>query len=101
GIGIGLGVKATGDRKTALDGCVDAGSGDFLCSAASEDALAARKTSALVADIGFVVAGAAAIGVAALVGVKAAKKKKGQESASRLSPYAGRQGAGLVFMRRF
>lgn len=103
GVGIGLGVKASNDRKVALDGCVESSSGDFLCSAASEDALAARKTSALVADVGFAVAGAAAIGVAVLVGVKAAKKNKGKETARapRFSPYAGRQGAGLVFQTRF
>lgn len=102
GLGVGLGVKASNDRKDALAGCVDAGSGKYLCSDESSDALAARKTSALVADIGFVVAGVAAIGVATLVGIKAAKKKKpADESAARISPYAGRQGAGLVFTRRF
>ncbi|MEZ4448244.1 MAG: tetratricopeptide repeat protein [Nannocystaceae bacterium] len=101
GLGVGLGVKASNDRKDALDGCVDAGSGRYLCSDTSSDALAARKTSALVADIGFVVAGVAAVGVATLVGIKASKKKKSDASAARVSPYAGRGGAGLVFTGRF
>ncbi len=104
GIGVGFGVKANNERKTALDGCVDLGS-EFLCSAASQDALDSRKTSALIADIGFVVAGAATIGVITAIAVKAGKKKGRKADVasrrSRFSPYASGRGAGFVLSGRF
>lgn len=104
GIGVGFGVKANNERKTALDGCVDLGS-EFLCSAASQDALDSRKTSALIADIGFVVAGAATIGVITAIAVKAGKNKGRKADVasrrSRFSPYASGRGAGFVLSGRF
>ncbi len=104
GIGVGFGVKANNERKTALDGCVDLGS-EFLCSAASQDALDSRRTSALIADIGFVVAGAATIGVITAIAVKAGKRKGRKADVasrrSRFSPYASGRGAGFVLSGRF
>ena len=104
GIGIGFGVKANNERQTALDNCVDQG-GSYLCSDAAQAALDQRKTSALVADIGFVIAGAAAIGVVSAIAIKASQRKKGSDALarrrSRLSPYASGQGAGFVLTGRF
>jgi hypothetical protein len=99
GLGIGFGVKASGEKKKALDGCTDAG-GSLFCSEASQDALAKRKTSALIADIGFAVAGAAAIGLVTVLVLKATRKNKSNQRAS-LAPYAGPRGSGLVFNLRF
>ncbi len=104
GLGIGFGVKANKERDKALLGCIDQ-DGKFLCETASQDALASRRTSALIADVGFAVAGAAAIGVIAVIAI-AAKKRKAPKSdgvtARRvLSPYASGQGAGLVLRGRF
>ncbi len=104
GIGVGFGVKANNERKTALDGCVDLGS-EYLCSAASQSALDSRQTSALIADIGFVVAGAATIGVITAIAVKAGKRKGRKADVAsrrgRLSPYASGRGAGFVLSGRF
>lgn len=99
GLGIGFGVKASGEKQKALDGCMDSG-GSLFCSDASQDALAKRKTSALVADIGFAVAGAAAIGLITVLVLKATRKNKSNQRAS-LAPYAGPRSSGLVFNLRF
>lgn len=104
GIGIGFGVKANKERDQALLGCIDQG-GTFLCETSSQDALAARRTSALIADLGFAVAGAATIGVIAVIAIAAKKRKapKSDDAAARrvLSPYASGQGAGLILRGRF
>jgi len=104
GVGVGFGVKANNERKTALGDCVDLGS-EYLCSAASQDALDSRKTSALIADIGFAVAGAATIGVITAIAVKAGKRKGRKADMasrrSRFSPYASGRGAGFVLSGRF
>ncbi len=93
GLGVGFGARATAQKKQALDDCMDAGDGRF-CGVASQQALDGRKTSALVADIGFAVAGAAAIGLIAVIAVKASKKKSQQRA--QLAPYAGPRGAGVT-----
>jgi len=104
GLGVGFGVKANNERKAALDDCVEHGS-EFLCSVASQDALDSRKTSALIADIGFVVAGAATIGLITAITVKAVKRKGRKADVasrrSRFSPYASGRGAGFVLSGRF
>ncbi len=104
GLGIGFGLKANKDREKALQGCVE-GDGTFLCQNSSQDALAARRTSAIVADVGFAVAGAAAIGVIAVVAIAAKKRKapKSDDVANRrtFAPYASGQGAGFVLRGRF
>jgi tetratricopeptide (TPR) repeat protein len=107
GIGIGFGVKANNERQTALDNCVEQGGG-YLCSDAAQAALDQRKSSALVADIGFVIAGAAAIGVVSAIAIKASQRKKRGSAddaiarrRSRLTPYASGRGAGFVLTGRF
>ncbi len=101
GLGVGFGLKATGQKKDALDQCMDAGDGRF-CSDAGQSALDGRKTSALIADIGFAVAGAAAIGLVTVLVLKATKKNKGNaEQKAQLAPYAGPRGAGLTLGLRF
>jgi tetratricopeptide (TPR) repeat protein len=99
GVGVGMGVKALGEQRDAEEGCMTGDAGE-LCSVASQDALDKRKTSALVADIGFAVAGAAAIALIAVVAVKASKKKRSQQRA-QLAPYATPRGGGLGFSFRF
>lgn len=99
GLLVGFGVKANGQKKDALDQCMDAGEGRF-CSAAGQDALDGRKTSALIADIGVAVAAASAIGLVTVVALKARKQKPADQRA-RLAPYAGPRGAGLHFNLRF
>jgi len=99
GIGIGFGATAAKQKQSALDGCADAG-GTLYCSAASEDYLAKRKLNALVADIGFAVAGAAAIGLITVVALKATRKNKAEGRAS-LAPYASPRSAGMTFSLRF
>ncbi|MCA9635574.1 MAG: hypothetical protein KC420_06005 [Myxococcales bacterium] len=103
GLGIGFGVKANNERKTALENCVESGN-DYLCSVNANDALKSRRTSALIADIGFVIGGAAAVGVITAIAVKAAQRKgKTDETARRrqLTPWASKSGAGLVWTARF
>jgi hypothetical protein len=87
GLGAGFGIKASGEKKQALEGCMNAGDGALLCSDASEAALDKRKTSALIADVGFIVGGIAA---AALIGVIVAKSMKKKSKASSPTPRARR-----------
>jgi len=100
GLGLGFGIKASGEKKTAVDGCMKTGDGALLCSDASQAALDKRKTSALIADIGFAVAGVAAIGLVTVLVLKATRSDKSQQRA-QLAPYAGPRGAGMVFNFRF
>lgn len=101
GLGLGFGLKASGEKKTALDGCMNGVSGDLFCSAGSQDALDKRKTSALVADIGFVVAGVAAIGLITVLALKATRRGKASPQRAQLVPHAGPRGAGLTLGVRF
>lgn len=101
GLGLGFGIKASGEKKDALAGCMSADSGALLCSDASQSALDKRKTSALIADVGFAVAGAAAIALIAVIVVKAMKKPKTPPARAQLAPYANPRGAGLGFSFRF
>ncbi|MBL9104638.1 MAG: hypothetical protein JNL82_27080 [Myxococcales bacterium] len=101
GLGIGFGVKASGEKKQALDGCMNAADGALLCSDASQSALDKRKTSALIADVGFAVAGAAAIALVAVLVVKSTRKQKAASSRAMLTPYANQRGGGLGFSFRF
>ncbi len=100
GLGVGFGIKANGEKKTALDGCMDGANDALFCSTASQDALDKRKTSALVADIGFAVAGAAAIGLITVIALKAVRKNRSSQRA-QLVPHAGPRGAGLTLGVRF
>ena len=97
GLGAGMGVKALKDRDRAMEHCSEQG-GATICNSQGEDALSARRTSALVADIGFVVAGVAAAGLITVVALKA-KKKRASDTA--LAPFGGRGAAGLVLTGRF
>ncbi len=99
GLGVGFGVTAMKQKQSALDGCADNG-GTLYCSAVSEDFLAKRKLNALVADIGFAVAGAAAIGLITVLVLKANRKNKTQGRAG-LAPYGGPRGAGMTFSLKF
>ena len=101
GLGIGFGVKASGERKQALEGCSRTDNGTQLCSDASQAALDKRKTSALIADVGFAVAGAAAIALVAVLVVKSMKKSKDPAPRAMVAPYANPRGAGLGFSFRF
>ena len=98
GLGVGFGVKASGEKNKALDGCSDSG-GTLFCSDASNDSLDKRKTSALIADIGFAVAGVAAIGLITVLVLKARKGKSDQRA--QLAPTFGPRGAGASFSLRF
>lgn len=98
GLGLGFGIKANNEKKEALAGCQSDG-GVLLCSEDSQGALDKRRTSALIADIGFAVAGAAAIALIAVIAVKASKKKTQQRA--QLTPYANPRGGGLGFTVRF
>ncbi len=100
GLGVGFGIKASGEKQTAVDGCMPNSDGARLCSEASQAALAKRKTSALVADIGFAVAGAAAIGLVTVLVLKATRRDRSQQRA-QLAPYAGPRGAGVTLGVRF
>lgn len=101
GLGIGFGVKASGEKKQALDGCASTDDGTLLCSDASQAALDKRKTSALIADVGFAVAGAAAIALVAVIVAKSMKKQKTETARAQVVPYANPRGAGLGFSFRF
>ena len=98
GIGFGFGATASKQKQGALDGCSDAG-GTLYCADDSKDFLAKRKLNALVADIGFAVAGAAAIGLVTVLVLKARKNKA--QSRAQLAPYAGPRGAGMTLNIRF
>ncbi len=100
GLGVGLGVKALKDRDRAMENCSTQG-GATICNSLAEDALAARKTSALVSDLGFVVAGVAAAGLITVVALKAGKRKQESPPNTALAPFAGRGAAGLVLTGRF
>ena len=99
GLGIGFGVTAMKQKQDALDGCSNTG-GTLYCSTVSEDFLAKRKLNALVADIGFAVAGVAAIGLITVLVLKASRKNKTQGRAG-LAPYGGPRGAGMTFSLKF
>lgn len=98
GLGVGFGAKASGEKKKALDGCSDNG-GTLFCSEDSSDLLAKRKTSALIADIGFAVAGVAAVGLITVLVLKARKGKSSQRA--MLAPTFSPRGAGASFSLRF
>lgn len=98
GLGVGFGVSAQKQSSEAKDFCQPAGDTTF-CTVDAEDALAKQKSRALIADISFAVAGAAAIAVIALVAVKATKKKNEQRAS--LSPYFGPRSAGVSLGLRF
>ncbi len=98
GLGVGFGVSAEKQSKEAQQFCQPAGATTF-CTVDAEDALAKQKSRALIADISFGVAGAAAIAVIALVAVKATKKKTEQRAS--LSPYFSPRGAGVSLGLRF
>ena len=98
GLGVGFGAKASGEKKKALDGCASNG-GPLFCSDAASDSLDKRKTSALIADIGFAVAGVAAIGLITVLVLKAKKGKT--EQRAMLAPTFGSRGAGASFSLRF
>ena len=85
GLGIGFGATAAKQKQSALDGCSNV-DGDLYCSNVSEDFLAKRKLNALVADISFAVAGAAAIGLVTVLVLKARKNKA--QSRAQLAPHA-------------
>jgi tetratricopeptide (TPR) repeat protein len=102
GLGVGFGIKASGEKKQALEGCMETVGGTLLCSDASQSALDKRKTSALIADVGFVVAGVAAAALIAVVVAKIVKKNKAAPAArAQLVPYANPRGGGLGFSFRF
>ena len=98
GLGAGFGIKASGEKKDALAGCQSA-DGTLFCSEASNDALGKRKTSALIADIGFAVAGVAAVGLITVLVLKARKNKSQQRA--HVAPTFGPRGAGVTLGVRF
>jgi tetratricopeptide (TPR) repeat protein len=98
GLGVGFGAKASGEKNKALDGCSSTG-GTLFCSDAASDSLDKRKTSALIADIGFAVAGVAAIGLITVLVLKAKKGKT--EQRAQLVPTFGPRGGGASFQLRF
>lgn len=99
GLGVGFGVAALQQKNDALDGCsrVD---GTLYCSAVSEGLLAARTRNALIADIGFGIAGAAAIGLITVLALKATRNKK-RSSRAQLAPYGGPRGGGVSLSLQF
>ncbi|MBA3548419.1 MAG: hypothetical protein H0T76_18205 [Nannocystis sp.] len=99
GLGVGFGVKASGEKKKALEGCESGADGALFCSDASNDALGKRKTSALIADIGFAVAGVAAVGLITVLVLKARKNKSQQRA--MVAPTFGPRGAGVTLGLRF
>lgn len=102
GLGAGFGIKASGEKKQALEGCMRTDGGTLLCSDASQAALDKRKTSALVADIGFIVGGVAAAALIGVIVAKAMKKSKTSTTArAQVMPYANQRGGGLGFSFRF
>ena len=98
GLGVGFGAKASGEKKQALEGCSSDG-GPLFCSDAAKDSLDKRKTSALIADIGFAVAGVAAIGLITVLVLKAKKGKT--EQRAMLAPTFGPRGGGASLSLRF
>ena len=62
-------MTASQQKKDALDGCALSGDTRY-CSAISSDFLEKRKLNALVADIGFAVAGAAAIALITVIALE-------------------------------
>ena len=99
GLGVGFGIKASGEKTKALDGCEGGAAGTLFCSDASGDALGKRKTSALIADIGFAVAGVAAVGLITVLVLKARKGKSQQRA--MVAPTFNHRGAGVSFNLRF
>lgn len=98
GAGIGFGVAAQKQSAEAKKFC-EAANGTTFCTIEAEDALSKQKTRALIADISFGVAAAAAIGVIAVVAVKSSRKKSEQRAS--LAPTFGPRGAGVTFGLRF
>ncbi len=106
GVGIGFGVKALSTKRAALDSCMMAGD-RLLCSDTSSALIDSRRTQALVADIGFAVAGAAAIGLITVIAIKATRKQKSSKQRARLdsqrvpqlaphvAPHVGPRGGGV------
>ncbi len=104
GLGAGFGIKASGEKKQALEGCMNAADGTLLCSDASQSALDKRKTSALIADVGFIVGGVAAAALIGVIVAKAMKKSKASATTparAQVVPYANPRGGGLGFSFRF
>ena len=99
GLGVGFGAKASGEKKKALDNCADT-EGTLFCSQDSSDLLAKRKTSALLADVGFAVAGLAAVGLITVLVLKARKGKSASQRAM-FAPTFSPRGAGGAFTLRF
>jgi len=98
GLGIGMGIRANNKKNAALDNCV-AGEMGTVCSADAADDIDARRTSALVSDIGFVVGGVATAATIVVTVLRAKRLKKNRAQA--LAPYAGPKSAGLVWTGHF
>jgi len=99
GVGIGMGIRANNKKNAALDNCVDGELGT-LCSGDASTDLDARRTSALVSDIGFVIGGVATAATI-VVTVLRAKRIKKQQQAQALTPYAGPKSAGVMWTGHF
>ena len=99
GLGVGFGVAASQQKNEALDGCSKAGD-ELYCSAVSKGLLDARKRNALVADIGFAIAGAAAIGLITVLVLKATRRHK-TAGRAQLAPYGGPRGGGVALSLKF
>ncbi len=98
GLGIGMGIRANNKKDAALGNCY---MGDAtLCADTASDDLDARRTSAIVSDVGFVIGGVATVGVIVVTALRAKKIKESQRKQA-LTPYAGPRAAGLLWTTRF
>lgn len=97
GVGIGFGATSLQASRSGREGCTEAGDA-LYCQSTSGPELQRSRTLALVSDISFAVAGAAAVGAIVVLVLHARRKKAGQLA---VAPMTWPGGAGMTLARRF
>lgn len=100
GLGIGFGVSAQKQRDEALKSCSGAPGGATFCLDEAQPALDRQRSRAIGADVSFIVAGAATVGLLAVIIAKVVKKNRAEQRAS-VAPSFGPRGAGVSLGLRF
>lgn len=100
GLGIGFGVGAQKQRDEALKSCSESPDGATFCLDEAQPALDRQRSRAIGADVSFIVAGAATVGLLAVIIAKVVTKNRAEQRAS-VAPSFGPRGAGISLGLRF
>jgi len=98
GTGVAMGLRANSLGDDAASNCV--GDAPLLCNERALSDAEAQATSALVSDLSFGLAGAAAIGVVLTYVLGGDAESDAEGTAGRVSPFSVNGGGGLVWSIR-